>query len=322
MFKILEKQTLAPKVEMMVIQAPYIARHAKVGNFIVLRLNKKGERIPLTIADSDRDKGTITILFQRVGKTTESLGMLNAGDKIQDVVGPLGHATPIEIYGNCVLVAGGIGAATLYPIIKALKGVNTSHGVIKDKENVIARSSSDEAIPKDEIALPSARNDRKMAFSEQSYNHITVIMGARTKELLIWEDKFRQFADECFVTTDDGSYGRKGLVTDVLKEVVESKSIALAVAVGPVRMMKAVSDLTKPYGVKTIVSLNPLMVEATGMCGACRVKIAGETRFACIDGPEFDGHDVDFQELESRLRFYKDEEEQAYKLFLSKKIKN
>ncbi|MDP3298268.1 MAG: sulfide/dihydroorotate dehydrogenase-like FAD/NAD-binding protein [Thermodesulfovibrionia bacterium] len=367
MFKILEKQTLAPKVEMMVIQAPYIARHAKVGNFIVLRLNKKGERIPLTIADSDRDKGTITILFQRVGKTTESLGMLNAGDKIQDVVGPLGHATPIEIYGNCVLVAGGIGAATLYPIIKALKAINTSHGVIKDKENVIARSPEtpacrqtgrdDEAIPKDEIALlepalsekdeilrgvypeqkdeilrfaqndmrraqndrsEGARNDRKMAFSEQSYNHITVIMGARTKELLIWEDKFRQFADECFVTTDDGSYGRKGLVTDVLKEVVESKSIALAVAVGPVRMMKAVSELTKPYAVKTIVSLNPLMVEGTGMCGACRVKIAGETRFACIDGPEFDGHDVDFQELESRLRFYKEEEEQALHLFLTR----
>ncbi len=295
MFKILEKQTLAPKVEMMVIQAPYIARHAKVGNFIVLRLNKKGERIPLTIADSDRDKGTITILFQRVGKTTESLGMLNAGDKIQDVVGPLGHATPIEIYGNCVLVAGGIGAATLYPIIKALKGVNTLDNITKENE----------------INPPSP-----------PFNHIKVIMGARTKELLIWEDKFRQFADECFVTTDDGSYGRKGLVTDVLKEVVESKSIALAVAVGPVRMMKAVSDLTKPYGVKTIVSLNPLMVEATGMCGACRVKIAGETRFACIDGPEFDGHDVDFQELENRLKFYKEEEEQAYKLFLSKKIKN
>ncbi len=294
MFKILEKQTLAPKVEMMVIQAPYIARHAKVGNFIVLRLNKKGERIPLTIADSDRDKGTITILFQRVGKTTESLGMLNAGDKIQDVVGPLGHATPIEIYGNCVLVAGGMGAATLYPIIKALKGVNTLDNITKENE----------------INPPSPL-----------FNHITVIMGARTKELLIWEDKFRQFADECFVTTDDGSYGRKGLVTDVLKEVVESKSIALAVAVGPVRMMKAVSELTKPYAVKTIVSLNPLMVEGTGMCGACRVKIAGETRFACIDGPEFDGHDVDFQELESRLRFYKEEEEQAYKLFLKKKSK-
>ena len=295
MFKILEKQTLAPKVEMMVIQAPYIARHAKVGNFIVLRLNKKGERIPLTIADSDRDKGTITILFQRVGKTTEALGMLDAGDKIRDIAGPLGYATPIKMYGNCVLVAGGIGAATLYPIIKALKAVNTLDNITKENE----------------INPPSP-----------PFNHITVIMGARTKELLIWEDKFRQFADECFVTTDDGSYGRKGLVTDVLKEVVESKSIALAVAVGPVRMMKAVSELTKPYAVKTIVSLNPLMVEGTGMCGACRVKIAGETRFACIDGPEFDGHDVDFQELENRLKFYKEEEEQAYKLFLSKKIKN
>ncbi len=273
MFKILEKQTLAPKVDMMIIHAPYIARHAKVGNFIVLRINKKGERIPLTIADSDSRKGTITILFQRVGKTTEILAMLRKGDKIRDIAGPLGHSAPVEMYGNCVLVAGGIGAATLYPIIKALKEAN---------------------------------------------NHITVIMGARTKELLIWEEKFRRFSDECLITTDDGSYGRKGLVTDVLKEVIENKPIAIVIAVGPIRMMKAVSGLTKPYGIKTIVSLNPLMVEGTGMCGACRVRIAGKTRFACIDGPEFDGHDVDFQELERRLNFYKEEEEQAYKLFLKK----
>ncbi len=318
MFKILEKQTLAPKVDMMVIHAPYIARHAKVGNFIVLRINKKGERIPLTIADSDSKKGTITILFQRVGKTTEILATLRKGDKIRDVVGPLGHSTQIERFGNCVLVAGGMGAATLYPILKALKKTNTLHSITKSNENVIARSGSNEAIPKDEIALPSARNDRKAAFSEQINNHVTVIMGARTKELLIWEDKFRQFSDECLITTDDGSYGRKGLVTDVLKEVIESKPIAIVIAVGPIRMMKAVSDLTKPYSIKTIVSLNPLMVEGTGMCGACRVRIAGKTRFACIDGPEFAGHDVDFQELERRLNFYKEEEEQAYKLFLSK----
>jgi ferredoxin--NADP+ reductase len=273
MFKILQKQTLSPKIDMMVIHASYIARHAKVGNFVVLRINKRGERIPLTIADSDMKEGTITILFQKVGKTTEALGMLDTGDKIRDIAGPLGHPTPIKKYGNCVLVGGGIGAATIYPILNALKEVD---------------------------------------------NNVTAILGARTKELLIWEDKFKKISDEFFVTTDDGSYGRKGMVTEVLKEVINSNPVALIVAVGPVRMMKAVSDLTKPYGIKTLVSLNPLMVEGTGMCGACRVKIAGETRFACIDGPEFDGHEVDFQELESRLNFYKEEEEKAYKLFLDK----
>ncbi len=305
MFKILEKQTLAPKVDMMVIHAPYIARHAKVGNFIVLRINKKGERIPLTIADSDSKKGTITILFQKVGKTTEALGMLKHGDKIRDVVGPLGHSAPVEMYGNCVLVAGGIGAATLYPILKALKAMNTPDNITRENEK--------------NLPIPPLSKGGEGGFSDKINNHVTVIMGARTKELLIWEGKFRQFSDEFFITTDDGSYGRKGLVTDVLKEVIESKPIAIVIAVGPIRMMKAVSDLTKPYGIKTIVSLNPLMVEGTGMCGACRVRIAGKTRFACIDGPEFDGHDVDFQELERRLNFYKEEEEQAYKLFLKTK---
>ncbi|MBI4653647.1 MAG: sulfide/dihydroorotate dehydrogenase-like FAD/NAD-binding protein [Nitrospirae bacterium] len=273
MFKILYKQTLAPKIDMMVISAPYIARHAKAGNFVVIRLNKKGERIPLTIADADVGNGTITLLFQKVGKTTEALGMLKRGGFIRDIAGPLGHPTPITKYGDCVLVAGGVGGATLYPIIKALK---------------------------------------------ETGNNITFIMGARSKEYLIWEEKFKKIADECIVTTDDGSYGRKGLVTDVLKEVIQNKPIAIVVAVGPVRMMKAVSELTKPYGIKTIVSLNPLMVEGTGMCGACRVNIAGKTMFACIDGPEFDGHEVDFQVLENRLGFYKEEEEKAYKLFLNK----
>jgi len=259
---------------MMVISAPYIAKNAKVSNFVVLRLNEKGERIPLTIADSDRKSGTITILFQKVGKTTEALGMLSKGDNIRDIAGPLGHTTPIKMFGDCVLVGGGMGAATLYPIVKALKKFN---------------------------------------------NNITVILGARTKEFLIWEDKFKKFSDEVLVTTDDGSYGRKGIVTNMLKEVIHSKSIALVVAVGPVKMMQAVADFTRPYGIKTIVSLNPLMVEGTGMCGSCRVKIKGKTRFACIDGPEFDGHEVDFQELENRLKFYKEEEEKSYKLFLKTK---
>ncbi|MBI4698121.1 MAG: sulfide/dihydroorotate dehydrogenase-like FAD/NAD-binding protein [Nitrospirae bacterium] len=274
MFKILEKHTIAPKVDMMVIDAPHIAGHAKAGNFVVLRINEKGERIPLTIADSDKRKGTITLLFQKVGKTTEALGMLKPGNKIRDIAGPLGHATPIEKFGHCVLVGGGIGSATLYPILKALKDAG---------------------------------------------NKITVILGARTKDLLVWEDKFREYADEMLITTDDGSSGRKGFVTEALKETIEKKTVAVVIAVGPLRMMKAVSELTKPYGVKTIVSLNPVMVEGTGMCGACRVNIGGKTRFACTDGPEFDGHEVDFKELENRLKFYKEEEAQALHLFLTKK---
>ncbi len=276
MFKILDKEKIAENVVMMTISAPYIAKHARVGNFIVLRVNEKGERIPLTIADSDKKNGTITILFLKIGKTTELLGMLDKGDYIKDITGPLGHTTPIKKYGNCILIGGGIGAATLYPIIKALK---------------------------------------------KAKNNITGIIGARSKELLIWGKKLKKYSNDFFVTTDDGSYGRKGLVTDVLMEIINSKSISLVVAVGPVRMMKAVSDLTKPHSIKTIVSLNPLMVEGTGMCGACRVKIDGKTRFSCIDGPEFDGHTVDFKGLENRLKFYQKEEKEALRLFLKKSKK-
>ena len=273
MFKILKKQTIAPEVDMMVIHAPLIANHAKAGNFVVLRLHEKGERIPLTIADSNKDAGTITLLFQKTGKTTEELGMLNSGNEIRDIAGPLGHPTPVKKYGHCVLVGGGIGAATLYPILKALK----------------------------------ARNNR-----------VTAILGARTKELLVWEENFREFSNEVLVATDDGSYGRKGLVTDVLKDIIDHRSVALVIAVGPIRMMQAISDLTRPYGIKTMVSLNPIMVEGTGMCGACRVNVAGKTRFACIEGPEFDGHEVDFNGLGSRLVFYKKEEEVSLKRFKRK----
>ncbi|HCC68385.1 MAG TPA: sulfide/dihydroorotate dehydrogenase-like FAD/NAD-binding protein [Nitrospiraceae bacterium] len=275
MFKILKKQSLAPEIDMMIIEAPYIARHARPGNFVVVRLNEKGERIPLTIADCDSKNGTITIISQKVGKTTEALGRLNAGDTIRDVTGPLGHPTPIGKYGTCVVVGGGIGMATIYPVAKALK---------------------------------------------EAGNSITAIMGARTKELLFWEERLRRYSDELLITTDDGSYGRKGLVTDVLKEIIDRKAISMILAVGPVKMMKAVSDLTRPYGIKTLVSLNPLMVEGTGMCGACRVMIGGKTRFACIDGPEFDGHEVYFEELENRLKFYKEEEGLAYKLFLKQSV--
>jgi NAD(P)H-flavin reductase len=276
MYKILKKETVAPQVDAMIVEAPYIARHHQAGNFVVLRIDEKGERIPLTIADSDSEKGTITLLFQKIGKTTEELGTLKAGKAIRDIAGPLGHATPIREYGHCVLVGGGIGSATLFPILKALKGKN---------------------------------------------NRVTVILGARTRELLVWGDRFKELADEVLLTTDDGSSGRKGLVTEALKEVIETSTVEIAIAVGPIRMMQAVAELTRPYKVKTLVSLNPVMVEGTGMCGACRVNVAGKTRFACIEGPEFDAHEVDFQELANRLGFYREEEQESMKIFGKKKCK-
>ena len=276
MFTILNKESLAPQVDSIVIEAPYIAKHAKAGNFVVLRINEKGERIPLTIADSNKTEGTITLLFQKTGKTTEELGMLKPGNVIRDIAGPLGHDTPMHDYGHCVLVGGGIGSATLFPILKALKDRN---------------------------------------------NRVTTILGARTRELIIWENRFKEVTDELLLTTDDGSSGRKGLVTEVLKEVIETGDVKLVIAVGPVRMMQAVSELTKPFGVKTLVSLNPVMVEGTGMCGACRVNVGGRTRFACVEGPEFDGHEVDFQGLINRLGFYREEEARALEGFRKKKCK-
>ncbi len=273
MFKIIQKKTVTPQVDLIIVDAPYIARHAEAGNFVVLRLNERGERIPLTIAESDREKGTITLLFQKIGKTTEEMGTLRKGDVIRDIAGPLGHATPIKRYGHCVLVGGGIGSATLFPMLKALK---------------------------------------------RRKNRVTVVLGARTKELIVWEKKFREYANDVLLITDDGSSGRKGVVTAPLKEVIETSKVKIVVAVGPVRMMQAVSDLTRPYGIKTLVSLNPVMVEGTGMCGACRVHVGGKTRFACIEGPEFDGHEVDFQELTNRLGFYRAEEEEAMKAFAKK----
>lgn len=276
MFKILRKESVAPQVDAIIVAAPYIASHAKAGNFIVLRIHEKGERIPLTIADSDTKKGTITLLFQKIGKTTEELGTLKKGSLIRDIAGPLGHDTPIKNYGHAVLVGGGIGSATLYPILRALK---------------------------------------------EKKNRVTVILGARTKELLVWEDRFAEYADETILTTDDGSSGKKGLVTEALKEVIDSSTVNVVLAVGPIRMMQAVAGLTRPRGLKTYVSLNPVMVEGTGMCGACRVSIAGKTKFACIDGPEFDAHDVDFEEIAHRLNFYKEEETASLDAFKKKKCR-
>lgn len=276
MYKILKKEVVAPHVDEMVVDAPHIARHAKAGNFIVLRIHEKGERIPLTIADSDKEKGTITLLFQRTGKTTHELGTLKPGDEIRDIVGPLGHPTPVKRYGHTVLVGGGIGSATLFPILKALK---------------------------------------------EKRNRVTVILGARTEDLLVWEGKFGEYADKMWLVTDDGSSGKKGLVTDALNEVIDIDKVNMVISVGPIRMMQAVADLTGPQGIKTLVSLNPVMVEGTGMCGACRVSVAGKTKFACVDGPEFDAHEVDFEQIAQRLNFYKDEEIESLKKFRKKRCR-
>jgi len=269
MFKILEKKVFSPVIKQFVIAAPRVAKKCQPGQFIILRIHEEGERIPLTIADFDREKGTITIVFQEVGKTTMQLGAMEAGDYIKDFVGPLGEPSHIENFGTVICVGGGVGIAPVHPIARALK---------------------------------------------EAGNHVIGIIGARNKELLFWEDKMKEACSELHVTTDDGSYVRKGFVTDVLKEIVEDRgkeSIALVLAIGPQPMMKATCNTTKEYGLKTIVSLNALMVDGTGMCGCCRVSVGGETKFVCVDGPEFNGHDVDWAELARRSAIFKAEEQRA-----------
>ncbi|RJQ26077.1 MAG: sulfide/dihydroorotate dehydrogenase-like FAD/NAD-binding protein [Peptococcaceae bacterium] len=267
MYKILKKEVLAPALNLFEIEARRVAAKALAGQFVILRIHEEGERIPLTIADFDRQKGTITCVFQEVGKTTMQLGALQEGDSIVDFVGPLGVPSHIESYGRVACVGGGVGVAPVHPIARALK---------------------------------------------EAGNEVTGIIGARTKELLFWEDKMRAACTELRVTTDDGSYVRKGFVTDVLKEVIEEKGrIDLCLAIGPLPMMRAVCDLTKKYGVRTVVSLNSIMVDGTGMCGCCRVTVNGEMKFACVDGPEFDGHGVDFAEMARRSVIYREQERQA-----------
>ncbi len=262
--RILEKKVLAPAINMFVVEALRIARKAQPGQFVILRLDEKGERVPMTIADSDADRGVITFVVQEVGKTTTQMGTLRQGDRLLDLVGPLGRPSEIELFGRVVLLGGGIGRAPIFPIVKALK---------------------------------------------HARNHVISIVGARSKDFVFWEDKIGEFCDEFIVTTDDGSHGRKGLVTDALSEVLSrGPRIDRVVAIGPVMMMKAVADVTRKAGIKTIVSLNPIMVDATGMCGGCRVTVGGQTRFACVDGPEFDGHLVDFGELMARQSIYREEE--------------
>lgn len=268
MNKIVEAVPLSESVFKMVLEAPSIARKRRAGQFIVLRVDETGERIPLTIVDSDSERGTITIIYQVVGKTTALMASLKAGDTILDVQGPLGNPTEIENFGHVVCIGGGVGVGVVYPITVALK---------------------------------------------KAGNHVTSIIGSRTKDLLILEDEMRHVSDKLIVTTDDGSYGLKGFVSDVLKGMIEKgQKIDRVFAIGPVPMMRVLSELTRPYKIKTIVSLNPIMVDATGMCGACRVAVCGKTRFACVDGPEFDGHEVDFKLLASRLKMYCEQEAQAY----------
>lgn len=270
MFKILEKQELSPGVFRMVIDAPRIAKKTQPGQFIIERVNEESERIPLTVADFDREQGTITLIFQAVGASTELLAEQNEGVSILDLVGPLGQPSEIaEGIGTVVCIGGGIGVAPVYPIARGMK---------------------------------------------EAGNKVISIMGARSKDILIMEDEMRAVSDETLVTTDDGTYGIKGFVTTALAQLVErGEKIDLVYAIGPVVMMKSVADATRPLKLPTVVSLNPVMVDGTGMCGGCRVQIGTETKFACVDGPEFDGHLVDFNVLRTRQGMYREMEAEAEK---------
>jgi ferredoxin--NADP+ reductase len=263
--KILARQDLTPVIHLFKIEAPEIAAKVQPGQFVIIRIDEKGERIPLTFADWDTREGSVTIIFMEVGATTCRLARLNPGDSLMNITGPLGLPTNIEQLGTVVCVGGGVGVAPITPIARGLK---------------------------------------------QAGNKVISIMGARNKDLLFWEDKLRQVSDRLIVTTDDGSYGRKGLVTEPLKELLASnEKVDRVFAIGPVAMMKYCSLTTQPFGVSTIVSLNPIMVDGTGMCGSCRVSVGGVTRFACVDGPEFDGHQVDWELLAVRSRAYTAEEQ-------------
>ena len=264
MFKIVRKKELNAAVTLLEIEAPFVARKAKAGQFIIFRIDEEGERVPLTIAGYDREKGTVSIIFQKVGLSTKMLGAMNEGDYIRDFVGPLGKPTETEGKKRVCVVGGGVGCA---------------------------------------IALPSAQ-----AFKEAGAE-VTVIVGFRSKDIVILEDEFKACADRLFLMTDDGSYGQHGLVTQPLKEMLEAgEQFDEVLAIGPIPMMKFVSLTTLPFGTHTSVSLNPIMVDGTGMCGGCRVTVGGETKFACVDGPEFDGHKVDFAELMSRNATYRERE--------------
>ncbi len=269
MFQILAKKQHNEVVTELTLSAPLIAKKIMAGQFVIIRIDEKGERIPLTVADYDREDGTVTIIFQAVGYTTIRLSKLSVGDFIADCVGPLGMPTDYGAPQKAIVIGGGVGCAIAYPQAKALfkKGVDT-----------------------------------------------TVIAGFRNKDIVILEDEMRKVSNNYYITTDDGSYGEKGFVTDVLKSLIGADSYDLVIAIGPIPMMKFVSLTTKEFGIKTIVSLNPIMIDGTGMCGGCRVTVGGETKFACVDGPDFDGHLVDFDELMRRNSFYREVEAHACRL--------
>lgn len=267
MFKIMLREDLVPSIHLFKVEAPAVARKAQAGQFVVIRIDEKGERIPLTVADWDREEGSITIVFMEVGATTRKMAQLEAGDYIANFAGPLGLPTHIDNYGTVVCVGGGFAVAPIVPIARSMK---------------------------------------------EAGNKVLSIMGARNKDLLFWEDRLRAVSDELIVTTDDGSYGRKALVTEPLKELLEGeRKIDRVIAIGPTVMMKFCAKTTEPFGIKTIVSLNPIMVDGTGMCGCCRVEVGGQTKFTCVDGPDFDGHQVDWDLLFTRQRIYLEEEKKA-----------
>lgn len=268
MHKIVRTDTIAPSMFLMEVEAPKIAEKRKAGQFIILRIDETGERVPFTVADSDAARGTVTIIYQVVGKTTAQMSDLQVGDTLLDVVGPLGKPTHIEKVGSICCIGGGTGIAIAYPIAKALGEVG---------------------------------------------NKVISILGARSKELLFYEEEMTAISDELIICTDDGSYGQKGLVTEMLKQVVDGgEDLKLVVAIGPVPMMKFVSRMTKEFEIPTIVSLNPIMIDGSGMCGCCRVVVGGTTKFACVDGPEFDAHQVDFELLTKRLATYRSEETESH----------
>lgn len=262
-YKILSKKELCPNQFEISIDAPYVVRNAKAGQFIIFRAEENGERVPLTIADADYESGTLTLVFMAVGYSTRKLATLNVGDELEDIVGPLGQPTHIKKYGTVVCLAGGYGAAPCYLIAKAFK---------------------------------------------EAGNKVYMVMGARNKDLIFWQDKMKNACSELFITTDDGSLGEKGFVTQVFEKLIAREKIDYAIAVGPMPMMRAVADLTRDKNIYTEASMNPIMVDGTGMCGACRVTVGGKTKFACVDGPDFNAHEIDFDEVINRTKIYKNQE--------------
>jgi ferredoxin--NADP+ reductase len=273
MYQLLEARFIAPDVKLFRIHAPRVARKRQAGQFVILRVHENGERIPITIADSDAERGDITIVVQGIGKTTKLLNSLETGDSILDVVGPLGKPSEVERFGTVCVIGGGVGAAIAYPTAVALK---------------------------------------------KAGNKVISILGGRTKDLVILEDEIRAASDVVHITTDDGSYGEKGLVTDALQKLIDAgEKIDYVLAIGPIPMMRAVAETTRPHGIRTVVSLNSIMIDGTGMCGGCRVSIEGKSEFACVDGPEFDAHRVDFDVLRNRNAMYREAEKEALDRFLA-----